>query len=78
MWSKQTNRSALNQNRREQLLVTKLIPYLGLHKKSLNTSKVCNQMHGAKKKKKDFLVQKRGAQMEQQHLRSQLIKSKLE
>lgn len=56
MWSKQTDRSALNQNRREQLSVTKFIPYLGLHKNSINTWKVCNPMHIAKKgrKKKRF------------------------
>ena len=62
MWSKQTDRSALNQNRREQLSVTKLIPYLGLHKNSINTWKVCNPMHIAKKgrgKKKDFPEQRK-------------------
>lgn len=51
-----TNRSVLNQNRREQLPDTKLIPYLGLHKKSINTWKECNQKHNAREKK-DFPVQ---------------------
>lgn len=66
MWSKQTDRSALNQNRREQLSVTKLIPYLGLHKNSINTWKVCNPMHIAKKgrKKKDFPEQRKRAKEE--------------
>ncbi len=79
MWSKQTDRSALNQNRREQLPVTKLIPYLGLHKKSLNTWKVCNRMHNAKKKKKRFpCTEKRGAEETAAPAVSELIKSKLE
>lgn len=47
-----TNRSVLNQNGREQLPDTKLIPYLGLHKKSINTWKECNQKHNARERKK--------------------------
>lgn len=79
MWSKQTDRSALNQNRREQLPVTKLIPYLGLHEKSINTWKVCNRMHTAKKKKKKIsLHKKRGAEETAAPAVSELIKSKLE
>ena len=76
MWSKQTDRSALNQNRREQLSVTKLIPYLGLHKNSINTWKVCNPMHIAKKgrgKKKRFPWTKKGAKKKQQHLQFQSL-----
>lgn len=63
-----TNRSVLNQNRREQLPDTKLIPYLGLHKKSINTWKECNQKRNAREKKRFPRAKQKGAQPNQQHL----------
>lgn len=43
-----TNRSAWDLNRREQLPGSKLIPYLGLRKKSIGAWKGCNQKQNAK------------------------------
>lgn len=77
MWSKQTDRSALNQNRREQLAVTKLIPYLGLHKKSINTWKVCNWMHNAKQEKKISLYKEEGTEETTAPAVWELIRSKV-
>lgn len=70
----------MNQNRRAQLPVTKLIPYLGLHKKSINTCKVCNWMHNAKKKKRFPFYEKKktGTKETAAPAVSELIKSKLE
>lgn len=68
----------MSQNRREQLPDTKLIPYLGLHEKSINTWKVCNRKHNAKEKT-DFPVQnKRSTEESAAPAVSVLITSKLE
>lgn len=46
--AKRTNRSAWDLNRREQLPGSKLIPYLGLRKKSIGAWKGCNRKQNAK------------------------------
>lgn len=76
MWSKQTVRSALNQNRREQLPVSKLIPYLGLHEKKQQHLEGVQPNELCQKKKNRFPPTKKGTRRKQQHLRFQSLKRK--
>lgn len=86
MWSKQTDRSALNQNRRQQLSVSQLIPYLGLHKKSWETQRRALSCRLSRAKngggKKISLNKKRNKKISTEKTAapavSKLIKSKLE
>lgn len=68
----------MNQNSREELPDTKLIPYLGLHKQDSKTWKVCNRKRNANERKDLPVQNKNSVEDATTSGLSELVKSKLE